>query len=120
MPEHRKIRSNNSFICRCFNNAYRARVFDHRQAKGCFSSVKLSYLGISECYFQKNFKNMVVITPTAHKGILRFNFIMGELRKDTRIDCKGLSAFYNYYDFSHFSGDLKKYCGVCILKFNME
>ena len=88
---------------------------------GCCSIAELiSNLGISERYFQKNFKKMVGITPTAYKRIVRFNFIMGEIRKDTQIDCKGLCTFYNYYDFSHFSSDFKKYCGVCPSKFHMD
>ena len=85
---------------------------------GCCSITELlSNLRISERYFQKNFKKMVGITPTAYKRIVRFNFIMGEIKKDAQIDCKGLSAYYNYYDFSHFSSDFKKYCGVCPSKF---
>ena len=88
---------------------------------GCCSIAELiSNLKISERYLQKNFKKMVGITPSAYKRIVRFNFIMDEIRKDTQIDCKGLSAFYNYYDFSHFSSDFKKYCGVCPSKFLID
>ncbi len=88
---------------------------------GCCSIAELiSNLKISERYLQKNFKKMVGITPSAYKRIVRFNFIMGEIRKDTQLDCKGLSAFYNYYDFSHFSSDFKKYCGTCPSKFHMD
>ncbi|MGO3181751.1 MAG: helix-turn-helix domain-containing protein [Aequorivita sp.] len=88
---------------------------------GCCSITKfLKELGISERYFQKNFKKVVGITPTAYKRIVRFNFMFAEIEIDTPIDCKGLSALYNYYDFSHFTKDFKKYCGTCPSQFHIE
>lgn len=88
---------------------------------GCCSITELTnYLGISERYFQKKFKKMLGITPTTYKRIVRFNCIFSQLKIDAPIDCKGLSAFYNYYDFPHFSKDFKKYCGVCPSKFHIE
>lgn len=88
---------------------------------GCCSIAELiSTLGISERYFQKKFKKMVGITPTTYKRIVRFNFMFAEIKKDTPIDCKVLSALYNYYDFPHFSKDFKKYCGACPSKFEID
>lgn len=88
---------------------------------GCCSIAELiSKLGISERYFQKRFKKMVGITPTAYKRIVRFNFMFSEIKTDTPIDCKALSALFNYYDFPHFSKDFKKYCGACPSKFQID
>lgn len=88
---------------------------------GCCSIAELtSYLGISERYFQKKFKKIVGITPTAYKRIVRFNFMFSKIKTDIPIDCKALSALYNYYDFSHFYKDFKRYCGTCPSKFDIE
>ena len=88
---------------------------------GCCTIAELiSNLRISERYFQKNFKKMVGITPTAYKRIVRFNFMFAEIKTDTPIDCKALSALYNYYDFPHFSKDFKKYCGACPSRFHID
>lgn len=67
---------------------------------GCCSiSELISNLGVSERYLQKKFKKMDGITPTAYRRIVRFNFMFAEIKTDTPIDCKALSALYNYYDF---------------------
>ncbi len=88
---------------------------------GCCSiSELINYLGINERYFEKKFKKMVGITPNAYKRFVRFNFMFSEIEKDATIDCKGLSALYNYYDFSHFSKDFKRYCGTCPSNFHIE
>ncbi|CAM3430107.1 MULTISPECIES: AraC family transcriptional regulator [Aequorivita] len=88
---------------------------------GCCSITELiSYLGINERYFQKQFKKMVGITPTVYKRIVRFNYMFAEIKNETPIDCKALIALFNYYDFSHFSKDFKKYCGACPSKFHIE
>lgn len=78
------------------------------------------YMGISERYIQKMFKKIVGITPTSYKRIVRFNYMFSDIAKDSPIDCKGLSTLYNYYDFSHFSKDFKKYCGSCPSKFYLD
>lgn len=88
---------------------------------GCCSITELvNYLGISERYFQKNFKKMIGITPNAYKRIVRFNFMFSETKKDAPLDCQTLSALCNYYDLAHFSKDFKKYCGVCPSQFHMN
>lgn len=88
---------------------------------GCGSiSELISNLGISERYFQKKFKKIVGIPPTAYKRIVRFNFMFADIKMDAPVDCKSLSALYNYYDFPHFSKDFKKYCGACPSKFHID
>lgn len=85
---------------------------------GCGSITELiGNLGISERYLQKKFKKMVGVTPMTYRRFVRFNFMFAEIKMDTPIDCKALSALYNYYDFPHFSKDFKKYCGACPSKF---
>lgn len=88
---------------------------------GCGSIKELiCNLGISERYFQKKFKKMVGITPMTYRRIVRFNFMFAQIKTDTPIDFKALSALYNYYDFPHFSKDFKKYCGACPSKFHIN
>ncbi|WP_034259623.1 helix-turn-helix domain-containing protein [Aequorivita capsosiphonis] len=88
---------------------------------GCCSLTEItSGLGISPRYFQKKFKKMVGITPTAFKRIIRFNFMFAEIQPDSHIDYQSLSALCNYYDFPHFSKDFKKYCGACPSKFHID
>ena len=88
---------------------------------GCCSiALLIKNLGISERYFQKMFKKIVGITPTIYKRIVRFNFMFAEIEPEAPIDCKALSALYNYYDFPHFSKDFKKYCGTSPSRFHIE
>lgn len=88
---------------------------------GCCTITALTgRLGISERYLQKKFKQMVGITPTTYKRIVRFNFMLAEIKADTSTDYQLLSVLFNYYDFPHFSKDFKKYCGVSPSKFQME
>lgn len=77
-------------------------------------------LGISERYLEKNFKRMVGITPSTYKRLVRFNFMLGEIKAETSTDYQLLSVLFNYYDFPHFSNDFKKYCGVSPSKFQVE
>ncbi len=102
-------------------NVIDSAILRINETYGCCSISELtSYLGISARYFQKQFKKMVGITPSAYKRIVRFNFMFAEIKKGTPIDCKSLSALYNYYDFPHFSRDFKKYCGASPSKFHIE
>lgn len=88
---------------------------------GCGSIIELiTNLGVSERYFQKRFKKMVGVTPTSYKRMVRFNCMFSEIKKDTVIDYKSLSALYNYYDFPHFSKDFKNYCGASPSKFHID
>ena len=88
---------------------------------GCCSIKEITgKLGISERYLEKNFKCMVGITPSTYKRLVKFNFMLGEIKADTSTDYQLLSALFNYYDFSHFSKDFKKYCGVSPSKFQVE
>lgn len=88
---------------------------------GCCTIKSLTeQLGISERYLEKNFKRMVGIYPTLYKRMVRFNFMLGEIKADTSTDYQLLSALFNYYDFPHFSKDFKKYCGVSPSKFQLE
>ncbi|RXJ44456.1 helix-turn-helix domain-containing protein [Gelidibacter gilvus] len=88
---------------------------------GCCSIKSLiGQLGISERYLEKKFKTMVGITPTTYKRIVRFNFMLAEIKADTITDYQLLSALFNYYDFPHFSNDFKKYCGVSPSKFQVD
>lgn len=79
----------------------------------------IAKLGISERYFQKNFKKIVGITPSAYKRIVRFNCMFSKIGLDASIDCKALMAHFNYYDFAHFSKDFKKYCGTAPSQFEI-
>ncbi|WP_445732573.1 helix-turn-helix domain-containing protein [Mariniflexile sp.] len=88
---------------------------------GCCSIASLiGKLGISERYLEKKFSQMVGITPTTYKRIVRFNYMLAEIKADTPTDYKMLSALFNYYDFPHFSKDFKKYCGVSPTKFDVD
>jgi methylphosphotriester-DNA--protein-cysteine methyltransferase len=85
---------------------------------GCSSiSSIVNQLGVSERYFQKNFKKMVGITAAVYNRIVRFNFMFAEMKSEVPIDYKSLAALFKYYDFPHFSKDFKKYCGACPSKF---
>jgi AraC-like DNA-binding protein len=102
-------------------NVIDTAIQEINETYGCGSIGDLiDELGISERYFQKNFKKMVGITPSTYKRIVRFNCMFSQLKIDAPIDCKGLSAFYNYYDFPHFTKDFKKYCGTCPSEFHIE
>ena len=91
------------------------------QTYGCGSIKELTgNLGISKRYFQKKFKKMVGIAPTAYRRIVRFNFMFSDMKTDVPIDCKTFSALYNYHDLSHFSKDFKRYCGICPSKFRIS
>ncbi|TXE04447.1 helix-turn-helix transcriptional regulator [Gelidibacter salicanalis] len=88
---------------------------------GCCSIKALTEkLGISERYLEKNFKRMVGITASTYKRLVRFNFMLSEIKAETSTDYQLLSVLFNYYDFPHFSKDFKKYCGVSPSKFQVE
>lgn len=88
---------------------------------GCYTIKSLTEkLGITERYLEKKFKAMVGITPSTYKRIVRFNYMMDEIKADTHTDYQLLSALFNYYDFPHFSKDFKKYCGVSPSKFQVD
>lgn len=116
----------NLLINRCLSVQPQLNIIDSaiemiNETYGCCSIKEIiSILGISERYFQKKFKKMVGITPGSYKRIVRFNFMFTEIKTNTLVDCKALSALYNYYDFSHFSKDFKKYCGASPSKFHID
>lgn len=88
---------------------------------GCCSIKDITEtLNISERYLKKKFKCMVGITPSTYKRMVKFNFMLGEIKADTPTDYQLLSALFNYYDFPHFSKDFKKYCGVSPTKFHVD
>lgn len=88
---------------------------------GCCSiNTIVKKLRVKERYFQKKFKKMIGITPSAYNRIVRFNFMFAEMKSDVAVDYKSMAALFKYYDFSHFSKDFKKYCGICPSKFHID
>jgi AraC-like DNA-binding protein len=77
-------------------------------------------LNVSERYFQKKFKLMVGIAPSAYNRIIRFNNLFSELDANNANDYRILSALYHYYDSSHFRKDFKKYCGEIPKQFHLD
>ena len=77
-------------------------------------------LNVSERYFQKRFRMMVGIVPSAYCRIIRFNYLFAGMGPNGTRDDKALSILSNYYDFPHFSKDFKKYCGAPPSKFHIE
>ena len=91
------------------------------EKRGCISVTQLiKRLNISERYFQKLFKKMVGLPPSLYTRIVRFNFMFSEMNPKVEHDLKTISALYNYYDFSHFSRDFKRYCGESPSKFFID
>ena len=91
------------------------------KTRGCLPIQQLTgKLHVSLRYFQKKFKAMVGITPSAFSRITRFNFIFSEMNEVPLPDYQGLSAVYNYYDFPHFSKDFKRFCGEPPTQFAVE
>jgi len=88
---------------------------------GCspISSI-IKKLNVSERYFQKKFKSMVGIVPSAYNRIIRFNNMFSELDAHNENDYRILSALFHYYDSSHFRKDFKKYCGEIPKQFHLD
>tara|TARA_R110000868_G_scaffold87844_2_gene245343 strand:+ start:9199 stop:10041 length:843 start_codon:yes stop_codon:yes gene_type:complete len=88
---------------------------------GCstISSI-IKKLNVSERYFQKKFKLMVGIAPSAYNRIIRFNNLFSELDEHNKNDYHILGAFFKYYDSSHFRKDFKKYCGEVPKQFHLD
>lgn len=102
-------------------NVIDSAIENINETYGCCSISELTKnLGISERYFQKMFKKIIGITPTAYKRIVRFKFMFSKIKPNIPIDCKALSVLHNYYDFPHFSKDFKRYCGACPSKFDID
>lgn len=89
--------------------------------RGCTSIKHIcEQLHVSERYFQKRFKAMVGLVPSVYNRIIRFNYLFAEMKADIPKDYKSIAALFNYYDFSHFSKDFKKYCGLSPTKFHVD
>lgn len=102
------------------HNVIDSAIFLIKEHYGCCTIRAITKkLGISERYLEKKFKCMVGITPSTYKRIVRFNYMLDEIKADTPTDYQLLSAVFNYYDFPHFSKDFKKYCGVSPTKFHV-
>jgi len=86
---------------------------------GSISSI-VKKLNVSERYFQKKFKLMVGIAPSAYNRIIRFNNLFSELDQHNENDYRILSALFHYYDSSHFRKDFKKYCGEVPKQFHLD
>ncbi|MGB5555905.1 MAG: AraC family transcriptional regulator [Flavobacteriaceae bacterium] len=77
-------------------------------------------LNISLRYFQKKFKEIVGVSPSVYNRIVRFNNLFSEYDLKTSTDYKVISALFEYYDYSHFHRDFKKYCGETPKAFHIE
>ncbi|MGP1993022.1 helix-turn-helix domain-containing protein [Zobellia laminariae] len=90
-------------------------------SQGCIQIQDITdKLNVSIRYFQKKFKEVTGISPSAFNRIVRFNNLFSEFNLGTESDYARLSALFNYYDFSHFYRDFKKYCGESPSEFHIE
>lgn len=88
---------------------------------GCCSISDIARsLNISLRYFQKKFKEIIGVTPSAYNRIVRFNNLFSEYDQKNSKDYKSLGALFDYYDYSHFHRDFKKYCGETPKAFHLE
>ncbi|CAZ98698.1 helix-turn-helix domain-containing protein [Zobellia galactanivorans] len=91
------------------------------ESYGCIQVREVSdKLNVSMRYFQKKFKEVVGIPPSTFNRIVRFNNLFSEIDMNAQNDYASLGTLYNYYDFSHFYKDFKKYCGHTPREFHIE
>lgn len=88
---------------------------------GCYRITEIiKKLNVSERYFQKKFKEVTGISPSAYNRIVRFNNLFSQYNIEDKNNHQTLVALFNYYDLAHFSKDFKKYCGESPKKFHLE